>query len=231
MDTSEDFYKKRVADREIDGEPDYYIRHGNTVFLFENKDVLISKAVKSSANIDEINAVLHEKFVHDGKKAVGIGQLINSIEEIVNKSFQLDEYVNSENNLNIFPVLIIQDRIFQSPGINYRLNSWYLNIVRDKFKDKYEPNIIKGLTVIDIDTLIVWTPYLKEINNRFEEIISDHLFRMQNHKKINASTLEEARNQANNNLYEQISPISTRNIPFQISVDLLAQKLKEIIVN
>lgn len=227
----EDFYKKRVADREIDGETDYYIRHGNTVFLFENKDVLISKAVKSSANIDEINAVLHEKFVHDGKKAVGIGQLVNSIEEIVNKSFQLDEYVNSENDLSIFPVLIIQDRIFQSPGINYRLNSWYLNIVRDKLKDKYDPNIIKGLTVIDIDTLIVWTPYLKEINNRFEEIIIDHLFRMQNHKEINASTLEEARDQANNNLYEQISPISTRNIPFQISVDSLAQKFKEIIVN
>lgn len=227
----EDFYKKKVADREIDGEPDYYIRHGNTVFLFENKDVLISKAVKSSANIDEINAVLHEKFVHDGKKAVGIGQLVNSIEEIVNKSFQLDEYVNSENDLRIFPVLIIQDRIFQSPGINYRLNSWYLNIVKDKLKDKYDPNFIKGLTVIDIDTLIVWTPYLKEINNRFEEIIIDHLFRMQNHKEINASTLEEARDQANNNLYEQISPISTRNIPFQISVDSLAQKFKEIIVN
>jgi hypothetical protein len=227
----EDFYKKRVADREIDGEPDYYIRHGNTIFLFENKDVLISKSIKSSANIDEINTVLHEKFVHDGKKAVGIGQLVNSIEEIVNKSFQLDEYVNSENNLNIFPILIIQDRIFQSPGINYRLNSWYLNIVRDKLKDKYNPNIIKGLTVIDIDTLIVWTSYLKEINNRFEEIISDHLSRMQNHKEINASTLEEARNQVNSNLYEQISPISTRNIPFQISVDSLAQKFKEIIVN
>ncbi|MFH7018358.1 hypothetical protein [Flavobacterium sp. FlaQc-47] len=227
----EDFYKKRVADREIDRETDYYIRHGNTVFLFENKDVLISKAVKSSANIDEINAVLHEKFVHDGKKAVGIGQLVNSIEEIVNKSFQLDEYVNSENDLSIFPVLIIQDRIFQSPGINYRLNSWYLNIVRDKLKDKYDPNIIKGLTIIDIDTLIVWTPYLKEINNRFEEIITDHLFRMQSHKEINASTFEEARDQTNNNLYEQISPISTRNIPFQISVDSLAQKFKEIIVN
>lgn len=227
----EDFYKKREAQREIDGEPDYYIRHNNTVLLFENKDVLISKTVKSSANIDEINSILYEKFVNDGKKAVGIGQLVNSIEDIVNKNFQLDEYVNSDNVVNIFPVLIIQDRIFQSPGINYRLNNWYLEIVKERLKDKYDPNIIKGLTVIDIDTLIVWTPYLKEINNRFEEIINDHLFRMQDHKGINTTDLEEAKNQANNILHEKISAISNRNIPFQISVDSLVQKFKEIIVN
>lgn len=223
------FFKKLESEHELDGEPDYYVRHNNTVFLFENKDTLISKSVKSSANIDEINTVLHAKFVHDGKKAVGISQLVNSIEEIVNKNFQFDEYVNLKNGLEIFPILIIHDRIFQSPGINYRLNSWYLNIVKDRLQSKYNSSNIKGLTVIDIDTLIVWTPYLKEKDKRFKEIIVDHLFRMQTHKKIDTPDLEIGRNRANKNLHEQVSAISTRDIPFQISTDALVQKFKEVI--
>ncbi len=121
------YYKKKLQRKnELDGEPDYYVRHNNTIFLFENKDVLIAKAVKSSANIEEINTVLHSKFVNDGGKVVGIGQLVNSIQEIKEKKFRFDEYVNSKNNLEIYPILIIQDRIFQSPGVNYRLNNWYL---------------------------------------------------------------------------------------------------------
>ena len=47
------YYKKKLQRKnELDGEPDYYVRHNNTIFLFENKDVLIAKAVKSSANIE-----------------------------------------------------------------------------------------------------------------------------------------------------------------------------------
>lgn len=76
------FKKKTEREKEIDREPDYYIRHNNTVFIFENQDVLISKTIKSSANIKETHAVLHSKFVQDGKKDVGISQLVNSIEEI-----------------------------------------------------------------------------------------------------------------------------------------------------
>jgi len=223
------FFKKLEAEHELDGEPDYYVRLNNTVFLFENKDTLISKSVKSSANIDEINTVLHAKFVHDGKKAIGISQLVNSIEEIVNKTFQFDEYVNLKNGLEIFPILIIHDRIFQSPGINYRLNSWYLEIVKDRLKSNYNSSNIKGLTVIDIDTLIVWTPYLKEKDKRFKEIIVDHLFRMQTHKKVNTPDLEIGRDRVNKNLYEQVSAISTRNIPFKISTDALVQKFNEVI--
>lgn len=223
------FFKKAENEHEMDGEPDYYIRHNNTIFLFENKDVLVSKSVKSSANIEEINDVLHSKFVHDGAKSVGIGQLVNSITEIINKTFKLDEYVNSKNNLEIFPILIIQDRIFQSPGINYRLNSWYLKIVKDSLGEKYNSSNVKGLTVIDIDTLIVWIPYLKEKDKRFKEIIVDHLFRMQTTKKVDAPDLETGRYRINRNLYEQIGAISTRKIPFKISTESLAEKFKEVI--
>jgi len=224
------YYKKKLQRKnELDGEPDYYVRHNNTIFLFENKDVLIAKAVKSSANIEEINTVLHSKFVNDGGKVVGIGQLVNSIQEIKEKKFRFDEYVNSKNNLEIYPILIIQDRIFQSPGVNYRLNNWYLNIVKNQLGDKYSSTSIKGLTVIDIDTLIVWAPYLKQKDKRFKEIINDHLNRMQTIKEVKTNDINIAMYRANRNLIERISSISTRKIPFIMSTEALIEKFENVL--
>ncbi|MDI9309132.1 MAG: hypothetical protein QM535_02855 [Limnohabitans sp.] len=223
------YIKKPERENELDGEPDYYVRHNNTVLLFENKDVLIAKAIKSSANIEEINAVLRSKFVKDGKKVVGIGQLVNSIQEIQDKKFRFDEYVNFKNGLEIYPILIIQDRIFQSPGVNYRLNNWYREIVKNQLGEKYNPTNIKGLTVIDIDTLIVWIPYLKQKDKHFKEIINDHLYRMQTIKKVDTNNAQVAMYRANRNLTERISAISTRKIPFKMSTEALIEKFKNVL--
>lgn len=223
------FIKKPEREVELDGETDYYVRHNNTIFLFENKDVLIAKTIKSSANIEEINAYLQSKFVHDGEKSVGIGQLVNLIKEIQEKKFRFDDYVNKKNGLEIYPILIIQDRIFQSPGINYRLNNWYREIVQEELKEKYNPSNIKGLTVIDIDTLIVWSPYLKQKDKNFKEILKDHLQRMQTHKKVDTYDQKLGKYRVNRNLTEQISAISTRKIPFQLSTELLIEKFKDVI--
>ncbi len=221
--------KKPASEKELDGEPDYYVRNNNTVLLFENKDVLISKVIKSSANIEDINNVLRSKFVNDGKKSVGIEQLINSIQEIQDKKFRFDDYVNSKNGLEIYPILIIQDRIFQSPGVNYRLNKWYREIAKNQLLEKYNPTNIKGLTVIDIDTLIVWAPYLKAKDKHIKEIINDHLRRMQTYKKVDVNNPEVAMYRVNRNLMEQISAISTRKIPFTISKEELIKKFKDIL--
>lgn len=223
------FVKKPERDVELDGESDYYVRYNNTVFLFENKDVLIAKTIKSSANIEEINSYLQSKFVHDGEKSVGIGQLVNSIKEIQEKKFRFDDYVNGKNNLEIFPILIIQDRIFQSPGINYRLNKWYREIVQEELKEKYNASNIKGLTVIDIETLIVWAPYLKQKDKNFKEILKDHLQRMQTYKKVDTYDQKLGKYRVNRNLTEQISAISTRKIPFQLTSESLIEKFKDVI--
>ena len=223
------YIKKPERENELDGEPDYYVRHNNTVFLFENKDVLIAKAIKSSANIEDINSVLQSKFVKDGNKVVGIGQLVNSIQEIQEKKFRFDDYVNSKNSLEIYPILLIQDRIFQSPGVNYRLNNWYREIAKNQLANKYNPTNIKGLTVIDIDTLIVWAPYLKEKDKHFKEIINDHLHRMQTIKKVDTNNVQVGIYRAKRNLTERIGAISTRKIPFKMSTEALIEKFKNIL--
>jgi hypothetical protein len=223
------FIKKPETEKELPGEPDYYLRYNNNVFIFENKDVLIAKAIKASADIEQINEVLKTKFLIDGKKKVGIGQLINTTEEILEKKFRFDSYVNSKNNLKIYPILLVHDRIFLTLGINYRLNSWYLENLEKRLGDNYDLSNIKSLTVIDIDTLILWSPYLKEKDNRFKEILDKHLKKLNTKFKINTSDYEYGLVLANNRLTEIITPITHREIPYQLPTKLFIDKFRDVL--
>jgi hypothetical protein len=222
------YIKKVEGNHELDGEPDYYVRHNNTIYLFENKDVLIAKSIKSSSDIEQINDYLKTRFFTDGTKAVGIGQLINSIEEIFIKEFRFDDFVNSKDTFEIFPILIIQDRIFQTPGINYRLNKWFIEELNKRLGN-YNLNRVRALTIIDIDTLITWQPYLAQKDKHFKEILVDHLHRMQTHKKVDTPNMKEGMIRVNKNLTEQVRPISSRVIPFTIDKSELLNKFKDVI--
>ena len=223
------FVKKTEIEKELDGEPDYYLRHGNNIFIFENKDVMIAKAIKSSADIKMINDALRQKFLKDNKHDVGIGQLINTMEEILSKKFRFDDYVNTKNNLKIYPILLVHDRIFQSLGINYRLNTWYLKSVKERLGDKYNSSNIKGLTVIDIDTLILWTPYLKAKDNNFRNLVDNHLNKLNKQYSINTSDFDYGMVLANKHLTAQTTPITHREIPYQLPIKLLVNKFRDVL--
>ncbi|MFD0862484.1 hypothetical protein ACFQ1M_09720 [Sungkyunkwania multivorans] len=223
------FIKKTESDTELPGEPDYYLRHNNNIFVFENKDVLIAKAVKASADIEKINETLKIKFLGDENHKVGIGQLINTIEEILEKKFRFDSHVNSKNNLKIYPILLVHDRIFQTLGINYRLNSWYLESLEERLSDKFNLSNIKSLTVIDIDTIILWSPYLKEKDKRFKDILDSHLNKLNSKFKINTPNYEYGLEIANKRLTDKITPITYRNIPYNLPTELFIDKFRGVL--
>lgn len=223
------FTKKTESDTELPGEPDYYLRHNNNIFVFENKDVLIAKAVKASADIEKINETLKIKFLGDENHKVGIGQLINTIEEILEKKFRFDSYVNSKNNLKIYPILLVHDRIFQTLGINYRLNSWYLESLEERLSDKFNLSNIKSLTVIDIDTIILWSPYLKEKDKRFKDILDSHLNKLNTKFKINTPNYEYGMEIANKRLTDKITPITYRNVPYNLPTELFIDKFRGVL--
>lgn len=223
------FTKKPESDTELSGEPDYYLRHNNNIFVFENKDVLIAKDIKASADIEKINETLKTKFLGDENHKVGIGQLINTIEEILEKKFRFDSYVNSKNNLKVYPILLVHDRIFQTLGINYRLNSWYLESLEERLSDKFNLSNIKSLTVIDIDTIILWSPYLKEKDKRFKDILDSHLNKLNSKFKINTPNYEYGMEIANKRLTNKITPITYRNIPYNLPTELFIDKFRGVL--
>ena len=223
------FYKKEERESELQGEPDYYLRHNNDIFIFENKDVLVNKEVKASADIEQINQVLKTKFLKDGKKSVGIGQLINTIKEIESKKFRFDDYVNTKTHFNVYPILIVHDRIFQTLGINYRLNHWFKSELEEKLDLNCPGLNIKGLTVIDIDTLILYSNYFKQKDRNFKDLLNMHLKEMATVKKVNVDDHEERVKRVNKNLSRQLAPISSRDIQFQFDIKQFISQFKDVI--
>lgn len=242
---SERFLMKRILDqifwqpyfikkKEIENgknEPDYYVRHNNVILLFENKDVLIAKEIKSSGDIEKIESALKIKFLETDGRPIGIGQLVTSILQIIGNCFPYDEYVNTKKSFKIYPILLVQDRIFETPGINYRMNQWYENMVKERLEENYNPNLIKPLTVINIDILIYWMPYLVEKDSNFKKIIDDHLKLMTTFKKPNHSDPEVAKQIALKRFSTQIFPISQRLNGYKFPVSLLIEKFDDIITD
>ncbi|SFC93644.1 hypothetical protein SAMN04487907_1175 [Zunongwangia mangrovi] len=225
------YFIKKDNLEDVPNEPDYYIRHNKKVFLFENKDVLIAKKIRSSGDINEINKVLKSKFLEVNNKPIGVGQLITSIDQIVENQFKFDDYVNGKNNITIYPILLINDRIFETLGVNFRLNQWYLEKIHEKLGEKYNSNLIKSLTVIDIDTLIYWTSYLKEKDSNFRRIIDEHLKAMSKKVKVNHPNISKAKEIANKKLTKQIAPISNRLSNDIFPMKLLIKKFEDVITN
>ena len=139
--------------------------------------------------------------------------------------------MNTKTNITIYPILLVSDRIFEILGINYRLNQWYLELVKERLGDKYNPNFIKNLTFIDIDTLIYWSPGLMENDNVFRKILDDHLKKMNTRSKVNHRDIEKAKIIANKNFTKQLSPISARFNEYNFPMKLVIQKFEELIMD
>lgn len=224
------YFVKKKENVNKPNEPDFYIRHNKRIYLFESKDVLIKREVKSSGDIEKILNVLKEKFlITNNGIPIGIGQLVNSISQIVENIFEYDDFVNQKSNIKIYPILLVNDRIMEIPGVNYILNQWYLKLIKEKLKDKFDSNYIKPLTIIDIDTIIFGLDYFTKNDNNFREFINIHLKEMNTVRKSYGNSIEEFEDSTNRNLMKQISPISFRYPQEQFPKNLFFEKFKEII--
>lgn len=220
---------KKDPDGTHDNEPDYYVRHNNRVYLFENKDVLVSAAVKSSSDISKIKDLLKKKFLHDGSRPVGMGQLVNSIEQIVENRFPFDDYVNHKGNVTLYPILLVSDRIFEIPGLNYMLNQWYLELVKERLGENYNPHYIRDLTLIDMDTLIYWSPHLKQSDSHFRRIMEAHHRGMGHQKRIYNPDPVKGREEANAFFSHKLSPISNRLPNYQFPRAAMVDRFRDVL--
>lgn len=157
-------------------EPDFYLRDGNNIILFENKDIMIPDHIISSKQYEQLEQELDKKLV---KK--GINQLIYSIKQIENKTFKWDS--NLPNKPKIYPVLVIDDSSLCAPGLNYILN--------EVFQQQLKCNNIKlkvyPLAIVELDTLIAFANYFQLPNVRFKKLLEqyyDYISRNKRPKKI-----------------------------------------------
>ena len=216
--------KKKVLEN-AQNEPDYYVRHNRRIFLFEHKDVLIRKDIKASADIEQIYNALKGKFLLNGNQHIGIGQLITSIEQILDNSFEFDDLAEG-GNYEIYPILLVTDRIFDVFGLNYRMNEWFQESIDNRLGSKYNLQRIKPLTLIDMNTLIYWLPHLSLRDRNFKDILDGHHQRMKNRREVNHSNQQIGIERVLKGLELQMSPISNRLPNYRFPKKVLIDKFK-----
>lgn len=137
----------------IKGAPDYYIRNGKHVMLVENKDVLINAGVKENPNFINLEAELKVKFLKKNNTNVGISQIVDNVERVLQKQNSYDTNYN-EKNVVIYPVLIVHDIAFDCPALNQLFQDWFSKLISELSEKGIDTGNVKPLCVLNIDTLI-----------------------------------------------------------------------------
>lgn len=135
------------------GNPDFYVRNGNKVYIFELKDVLLNSNTLTSQDYGIIEPELREKFYKNSKgHNKGVTQLAQNCKDILSGAIKWDTRYKA-HRVKIWPIIVVTDNIFSIPGFNQILNNWFQEYLDTELsginKDQIHP-----LTVISIDTLL-----------------------------------------------------------------------------
>lgn len=150
------FNSKYLENQNISSPPDYYIRNGNDVYLFELKDFRLLASLRENPQKKDISKYIKTRLVEkenqkNGEISFGaIQQIVNNIVRVCNSQFTIDQYANKTKN--IYPILVFGESSFVVPGMAKLLD----NALNDELSKHNIPAKINihNLLLLDIDTLI-----------------------------------------------------------------------------
>lgn len=136
-----------------EGMPDYYMRRGNRVFVFECKDAQLASKKKLSGDYETIKNAIFEKYVANKKgHGKGIAQLASVIESKL-PMIQKEVDVNAPKSVMfVFPIIVYFDDCFDVEGPNYLLNKEFCRDLEGRnVSTDYE---VKDLVMVNIEQLM-----------------------------------------------------------------------------
>jgi hypothetical protein len=142
--------------------PDYYIRNGNKVFLFECKNSLISLNAKLDSKFEKVETDFKNKFYETENKNKAAKQLLNFIKLSNENKYSFFDNCTKVNNLVYYPIIITTDDTLTSLSFNSLINEFVtkdLNEIDNKLKSR-----IKPITIIHINDLLYRTTNLKRLD-------------------------------------------------------------------
>ena len=113
------FTGEYLKSKNVMAEPDFYLRCGNSLFIIEYKDLVMSDKVKYSDDVTFIKTeILDRLCLDDGKKRKGFGQILYTLDGIFNKNTfgKIDSYV--DNVTDVYPIVVTTDRAFSAMGVS-----------------------------------------------------------------------------------------------------------------
>lgn len=138
----------------VKAEPDLYMRMGETLFLFEYKDVTLADKVKLSADAGKMKKAILDRVCkyEKGQAKKGAGQLHITMQNILQHHTLdgIDENVRKVKR--IFPIIITTDRNFSALGVNAVVVKEYERIMENYPIDC--PVFISVPIIMDLDIII-----------------------------------------------------------------------------
>lgn len=138
----------------LPGAPDYYMRNGKYIHIFESKDILITKESKQSFDYRDLENELRIKL-HENEKGSpkAVKQLAETVRKILSGEAVYDSGIR-ENRVQIFPVLVLHYRLFNAAGLNSVVNEWFKNEMAALQESGLDTSGVHDLVLIDIETLL-----------------------------------------------------------------------------
>ncbi|MCO6026453.1 hypothetical protein NG821_11510 [Prevotella cerevisiae] len=165
------FSGEYLKSKDVLGEPDFYMREGNSIFIFECKDALFPDRVKVSSDSATIEKAIQDRICSKNK---GCGQILTSIENIV-VNHSMDEIDRAyEQNDIFYPIIVTTDRTFDSLGVNDAILLRY-----SQLKQKEHPTLnnvsVKWPVIVNIGDLInlMYSFHLGKIH--LKDLLEDYL--------------------------------------------------------
>lgn len=181
--------KKLISGQDLknfigDGEPDFYLRKGKNIFLFEFKDVMLNAKVKHSENMEQIKSEILQLFESStiekstGKQKKkpqpkGITQLLNVIETKLDIIIQKVDRIEITDKFNVYPVIVYQDRCFDIEGINYILGSRFEELKR--VKSISEQYLVKQCVMMPFEVMISLEDYFSDGRLQLDILIDNYI--------------------------------------------------------
>lgn len=159
-----------------DGEPDYYIREDDAVFLFEHKDLLLGDNIKFSKDIGYIKEEILKRLCYDdGKDRKGAGQLLYSIDRILNKGVMNNSDPEISKIKYIFPIITVTDSAFSAMGVNAVVIESFENLIK---KYQFKKGIfISRPIIIDYNDLVYLSYRLHKGVLNLKDVLMDFIKR------------------------------------------------------
>lgn len=152
------------------GAPDYLIIDKAKVYVFEFKNVHFKSDVKISGDLSKIISEIKLKLVENSnKKPKGIKQLVSFINRVKQNDFQTI-FNRSGDEIIFYPIILTNESVFDLNGITTIIDSLFLSEITNL---NYSGQI-KGLTMINLDTLIKYKELFVNKHLTLNHVLNDY---------------------------------------------------------
>ena len=154
--------KQIVPEKKLSAPPDFYIRDGKDVILFECKDVKINKETKAGSTVEQLLNEVDKDFVgyqnENGKwRYKGVGQLVRNAKRVQDGLFSWDK--DADKDSRIFMVLVLADVRQVAAGWKNYLNR---KMLEECVRQGVDIRRFCPLILTDLGTLVLYKHNFKQ---------------------------------------------------------------------